>query len=426
MADRNNPEIALTRERIREALARQDRAEALWLPNFEVNPTWQRHDGQIQRFNGEVHTVSRSSLFVGGGPTLDLNIGDALYAPLAARQLTNARVENAKAASNDLLLEVSLAYTDLMQGYAELEIAEETYQNAKQLAELLTAYEKVGKTSNVDTTRAETELYQRDRERILARGRVQAGSIRLAQLLNLPPSISLRPAEPALVPLPMVPEVLPLPEMIAQGILHRPEMAENQSYIDAALQYWRSAKVEPFVPKLGLGVSAGGFGGGPNDFFGNFDSRSDVTALVYWRLENLGLGNLAKQNERESLLAQANHRLRIMENRIVGQIAQAYNQTEISRQQIPAAENAIKAARESHRLNSERIKRAPEQARPLEILQPIQALNRVRLDYLQTVADYNRAQFRLYAAMGNPPQCALDRANVDAKAQLPAPREVGK
>ena len=66
--------------------------------------------------------------------------------------------------------------------------------------------------------------------------------------------------------------------------------------------------------------------------------------------------------------------------------------------------------RHPFRLNLTRIQRAPDKGRPIELLQAVQALSRARLDYLQVVADYNRAQFRLYAALGNPPPAALEHA----------------
>jgi outer membrane protein TolC len=68
----------------------------------------------------------------------------------------------------------------------------------------------------------------------------------------------------------------------------------------------------------------------------------------------------------------------------------------------------VAAARDSYRLNEERVRRAPEQGRPIELLQAIQALARARQDYVQLIADYNRAQFRLYTSLGNPPSCALE------------------
>ena len=41
--------------------------------------------------------------------------------------------------------------------------------------------------------------------------------------------------------------------------------------------------------------------------------------------------------------------------------------------------------------------------RPIEVLQPIQALAQARLDYLDSVLTYNRAQFRLKRAIGQAP-----------------------
>src|SRR5262249_61356800 len=78
--------------------------------------------------------------------------------------------------------------------------------------------------------------------------------------------------------------------------------------------------------------------------------------------------------------------------------------------ELTVARGAVRAARESYRLNELRTRRAPEQGRPIELLQAIQALAQARVSYLQTVADYDRTQFRLYAALGHPPLCALDEA----------------
>jgi outer membrane protein TolC len=46
----------------------------------------------------------------------------------------------------------------------------------------------------------------------------------------------------------------------------------------------------------------------------------------------------------------------------------------------------------------------------LEPYLAIQALNQARVQYLGAVVEYNRAQFRLYAALGQPPTCALPDA----------------
>lgn len=67
-----------------------------------------------------------------------------------------------------------------------------------------------------------------------------------------------------MVPTPIVPEPIPLPELIAIAMLERPELAARRSEVQAALYEMSMAKVLPFSPNVILGFSTGGFGGGSN------------------------------------------------------------------------------------------------------------------------------------------------------------------
>jgi outer membrane protein TolC len=410
LADRQNPEIAVARERINQALAVQQQAEVLWIPDLAFGSGWNRHDGQIQRFNGEVRTASRSSLFVGVGPQLWLTPGEAYFAPLATRQLTAARQAGAAALTNERLLDVSLAYADLLQAYAELLINDETLRNAGTLLDITATFEKAGKGAAADTARARTEVRDRERQRIEIDARIGVASARLVELLYLPPEFPLHPAEPAMVPVALVPEKAPLPELIAQALAYRPELEENRALTLAALQRWRAAKVQPWVPNISLSYDAGGFGGGPNSFFGEFSGRQDLDVSLQWTLDNFGLGNAARTREAHSRYSQAALQQNALGARVAREVVSAFRVAYARRRALTAAQQAVEAARESYQLNEQRVRRAPEQGRPIELLQAVQALARARLDYLVTVADYNRAQFRLYTAMGNPPLCALDAA----------------
>ena len=411
LADAQNAEVALARERIQEALARQELAELLWVPNLEVSANWTRHDGQIQRANGEVFSTSRSSAFVGGGAALNLDLANAYYLPLAARQLTEARVAGAAGVANEQLLDVAVAYIDLLQTWAELPINEEALANARQLLTLTENYEKAGKGAAADTARARTEVHRRERQFAEIQGRVGRASARLVQLLQMPPAVELRPAEPAVVPVALVPEETPLADLLTAAVANRPELAENRAQVAAVLESWRAAKVAPWVPSLRLAYAAGGFGGGTNDFFGDFGPRSDFSASVVWQLQNFGLGNHALTRERRSQYAQAVFRQTSIEARVAAQVVAAFRTAFARRQELAAARREVEAARESYRLNEERVRRAPEQGRPIELLQAIQALAQARLDLLLVTADYNRSQFRLFVALGRPPACALDRAD---------------
>ena len=67
---------------------------------------------------------------------------------------------------------------------------------------------------------------------------------------------------------------------------------------------------------------------------------------------------------------------------------------------IDVAKEAITAAEESYRRNLERIRNV--QGLPIEVLQSIQALDQARREYLRSVVEYNKAQFRLHRALGWP------------------------
>ena len=82
------------------------------------------------------------------------------------------------------------------------------------------------------------------------------------------------------------------------------------------------------------------------------------------------------------------------------------------------AARAVPEAIASLELNLANIRRGaglPGATRPIEVLQPIQALAQARADHLDAVLAYNAAQFRLFHALGRPPLSAQ-------AAPIPAPR----
>src|SRR5204863_4194284 len=127
-----------------------------------------------------------------------------------------------------------------------------------------------------------------------------------------------------------VPDPVPLCELIALGLLRRPELAAQRAAIEAALLNLGGAKILPFSPNFLLGFSAGGFGGGSNlvrPIFGGFGGRTDLDVVIYWTIQNLGLGNLA-------LIRLAEARLQIHQfqqvellNLVRAQVAEAYART---------------------------------------------------------------------------------------------------
>jgi outer membrane protein TolC len=417
LAGANNLQIALAAERVRQAQARLEGANTLWLPSLVGGIGYTKHDGRIQDTQGNVIEVSRNSLFVGGGPTVGtigvagestqprmtvgFSLADALFTPLAERRTLQAKDAASASTFNDTLLQVALAYTDLVQAQGQVAIAGEAVANAQELERLVNSRVRAGTAPPADGLRAHAELAERRRQFFQSEEAVRVASTELVRLLRLDPAVTLRPAEDQLCPLALVETETPLPDLIAQALLQRPELAEQRALLGVTLARLRQEQWRPLIPTVQFGFGAGGFGGGVGSSVRNFSDRTDLDALVVWELRNLGFGNRALSRERASLNAQAELTVWQTSDRIASEVARAYHQVRQRQRQIEAAQDQVRAAAEALPLNFTGIQGGD--LRAIEAQQAIQALAAARDRQVAAVLDYNRAQFQLLRALGRPP-----------------------
>lgn len=440
LAGANNLQIAVAAEQVRESAARLARAEVMWVPSLNFGVGYNRHDGQIQATEGDVVEVSRSSAFVGGGPTLGsapltglggtprlfvgLNPAEAYFEPLAERCSLQAASAERSVTFNDTLLEVGLAYYDLTAAQMRIAIAEETVQNAQQLVRLAEDFERAGAGLAADTARARAQLASARMQRLEANEELRVTSAELARLLRLDSDVVLYPAETVPIPVELVSTETPLAELVAQGLGRRPELAQRRALVAEAQSRLRLERWRPWVPNIQLGNSAGGYGGGRNDFIGNFEGRNDFDALAVWEVESFGLGNRARLNERASQRRQEHLRMHATVDRIAAEIAQAYARAKTTAEQLDVAKTLVKEASRALPLNLRAIRGG--QLSPIEAQQAIDQLADARRQYLSTVIEYDRAQLQLLRAIGNPPDEATAHTPGSAPSAdiLPTPPEL--
>ena len=234
-----------------------------------------------------------------------------------------------EAIRNALLLQVASAYLELLRGAGRHAVATQMRNDAAELARVTANFAKTGQGRQADADRAATELDQRTSDVIQAVNDVQVASARLCQLLDLDPSVRLEPMERQVIPSGLVPEPIPLPELLAIALMQRPELRQQQAAVRAALLELQHAKVLPFSPQVLIGYSAGTFGGGSNLItpaqprFGDFAGREDFDVVLYWSLRNLGVGNLALIRATRSQLRQSQLRELETLNQVRAEVASA-------------------------------------------------------------------------------------------------------
>ena len=438
LAGVQNPELLIARERITEAMALKQFAAAQALPNINAGLNYDLHRGPLQQSNANILKVNRDAMYVGLGSNAvgagtvnipgvgyNLNVGTAWFNYLQSKQLVVRANAAARTSQNDTLLRVCLAYTELLRAEARLAIFKQNHIEASEIARLTEAYSKAGQGRKADADRASVELRKRETDLIQAEADAVVASARLARLLNLDSSLRLKPIDDSAVPVSVVPEPVPVAELVAMALMQRPELEDRRAEIQTALLALTSAKRLPFSPNILLGFSTGAFGGGSNlvsqspgvigadgkpqtgPRFGDFSDRVDFDAVVYFTLQNLGVGNVALTRGAASRARQADLREQETLNRVRTEVVEFDARSQAKLKQIDVAAKAVESSREAFNQDLARIK--GREGLPIEVIDSLRLLARSRVEYLDAIVDYNRAQFQLYVALGQPPANSLAR-----------------
>ena len=427
-------QIQLARQRVIEAQTRLLESKALCLPSLRFGVGWNRHEGRIQATNGDIVEVSRNSQFVGvgagwgtaplaggsGGPLrlmVNLSLSDAIFEKRVSAWLVDAEFSGESATVNDSLLDIAVAYFNLLEAHGLLANTRVGLGAADEMINMTTAFarEGAGAQSEVDRATTERAFWQQSVED--AQRRTVAASAELIRLLRLDPTGELTPAETVVVPLELVDPDIPVQELIRLALAGRPELAQHQSIVQARLMQWNQEHWRPWLPHLQAGISAGTFGGGQGSTFADDAGRSDLDLLAVWEVRNLGIGNIARNGRRASQMRQAQIQAEWLQDQIVAQTVTAASDVASYRRQIDTAEGRIAAAGESYRLNAERVSQG--EGLPIELLQAIRAQTSALDAYTRAVAEYNRAQYRLLRSLGRPPEAPDSGSSLGQEVDLP-------
>ncbi len=304
------------------------------------------------------------------------------------------------------MLRIAEVYFDLQFASGRLAIEREAAANADDLSRITGAYARLGEGLEADHRRALAELRHRRRQAELVSGQLLVASANLVRLLVLNPSAVFAPVEPPECIIRLIPDEVPLDDLVIQGLRYRPELASAQQLVEAAIVRVKQARLRPFVPSVAFTFAGGGFGGGAGAFFGNFGTRGDTAASLFWDLRNLGFADVAIMNRRAAERNTASLEKIRTQARVAAEVVSSFEVRQAALRQIEEAKAGLVEALDSLKLNFLNIRQGaelPRATRPIEVLQPIQALAQARLDYLEAVLDYNRSQFRLKRAIGQQP-----------------------
>jgi outer membrane protein TolC len=413
-------DISIAAESLRAASAALLASKVLWIPTVVAGVDYQHHDGPLQSNDGSVANSGRSSFAVGFAPEIVFATTDAIFEPLVARQVESARRQQLQATTNDTTLSVAQAYFDVQEARGDLAGVRDTLRRTNLMLERI---EKLAPdlVPRVEVSRARAQLAHLEQNEESARERWNVASAALVRILRMNPTTVVEPAEPPHLTVTLIPPDEPVEHLLSLALATRPELAAARNLAQAAEARWREERFRPLLPNVyargGEGqlpdtLAVSGFGGSTGGKVGSLGLRDDFEVQVMWELRNFGFGNAALIRGRRAE-ADSNRIQAFRAQDVVAQeVVQAVARVRSAAARITRAERELKEAVQSAEDNYTGLGETKRVGgnivilviRPQEAIASVQALSQAYADYYGAVADYNRAEFGLYRALGNPAQ----------------------
>ena len=393
-------------------------AKVLWIPTLNVAADYLRHDGGGPDFNKGVMTAPSVNFFYGGAALYGIiSTTDVIYQPLVARQVLNARQWDIQSAKNDALLRTADAYFQVHQYRGMYTGALYCVERGRDLVErIVTLSRDLAQPFEVE--RARNMLADLQQRAVSARQQWRVQSANLTQVLRLDPRAVVEPMERDHVQITLIDPGRSLEELMPIALTNRPDLSSRQAMVKAADYGIRREQARMFLPSVeltgfqspgGMLIQAGIFGLGPNSSLNQWTGREDVSVQLMWQLEGFGIGNLARIKRQRGQQSEAIVDLRTTQDMVAADVNRALARAQSATARVLQADRSLRTGIITFNGQMEGLGQTNRFGNVLVLVnRPQQAVYALQLlyvafeEYFSTVAEYNRAQFDLFHALGYP------------------------
>jgi outer membrane protein TolC len=400
LADERNLDVAIYLARVEAATARLTQARLLAVPDIRVGTTEGRHEGAIQDVSGRILDVETASRFRGVTAGVEIDVADAIFQPLVARQSRTAVVAEAAANRQQVLLQAAAAYIRLVQARTEADVVGRALERATDLATLTANYAESGEGLPSDAEMAAVQPALWEQRRAVADERTIAAHAELVRLLHLDAGVELAPVDTVPPALALFSGAEDVAELVARAQDGRPETEQAAALLAAAEDDLTAERYGWFVPSVSLSLSTGQFGGAVGSSIPGTDDRDDRSLTLYWQFKGLGFGQRARLDEKRAQLRELGFQRDRLRDAIAAEVRESHARVVSLRRQVELADVALGHAQRAYELNRTRI--FDQQGLPLEALAAMQALANAELSAVEARAGLSVAQIRLHTVLGSP------------------------
>ncbi len=346
-----------------------------------------------------------------------MNLTDVFFLPLIAQRVLNSKQWDIQTAKNDALLMTADTYFRVHQYRGMYAGALYCVERGRDLIDQIASLS--GElVSRVEVERARNLLADLEQQSVSARQAWRVQSAKLTRVLRLDPRAVVVPLEHDHLQLTLIDPAQPLPELQKIALTNRPDLASKRALVQAAAARIRREKMRPLLPIViiggfqtpgGMMIQGGIFGIGPNSSLNQFAGRDDVSLQLVWQFDAFGIGNLARIKEQRGGQSETFVDLYRAQDMVAAEVTEAHARLQAAADRVGLADRSLRTAIIAYNGNVEGLRHTTRYGdvlvlvyRPQEVVYALKLMKVAFDEYFTTVADYNRAEFELFHALGYP------------------------
>jgi len=394
-AGANNLTIQQAEWNYKLAVANHDKAREWWLPNIYTGASIHQLSGADMNTDGRIFTSVDQQNFWGGlGLNFTWDFGKDNYTARSLKFRAQASRYEKQSEKNNVLLDVVSAYFDLLSGQLSYQMYDQLLAQTDTITKQLSIQVEAGLQYESQLLLARSDQNHLRVQKMKAKMAFKKHSTALAKLLNISPEITLVSSDTLLVPIHLIEETS-LQARIDSTFHSRPEFSAAMMDLEALKMSKKMTTEGLLLPEIQLGSYS--------SFFGKI-----VSPLYFTNAYNLSLlwkipiGRLTDKGE----LKQINAKISTQRTKIDQVKNQVRSEIQLAKETLMVANEQMNFARDGSMQAEKALKQGIMRQNsgtvvPYEIIQSEENYITSRLDYLEAVSTYNKAQYKLFVALGN-------------------------
>jgi outer membrane protein TolC len=399
LAEQQNGQIALAREKVQESYANQDLARTAWLPAVNVGTAYYRHEGGIQNEDGRLTTSSTGAMLAGVEVAGRLDPREAVFAQVDAERKVWQQKGELSRVTSETLLEAATTYIDLLSARTAEAIVRGTLKDQQEMLEQARGVLKAEPGTQFLVEGFEAEVLSLRQMMIKLRQQGDGAATKLAYLLGIGTGVELLPVDIKLIPIELIDPATSVEQLVGRALTNGPAVRELERLL-AVVEAAREKAKGPgrLMPMVEVRALEGAFGAGPGARL-DWDNRFDLGLQARWNLTDLCRAGDQKRVA-DSRIQQLHLAFEDVRAKLAAGVREAQDASRSGREEIELAGEAVRHARQGYQLSNRRLKDNVPGSTTIEVVGYIRGLQSAYLNYLSVVSAYNKAQLRLLVLTG--------------------------